>query len=451
MILNIPKNLEELADIFFPFAPLYMVGGGVRNSLLNYKVTDYDIASALTVDRVEELLEGSKFEIIAKYKRTGTVVIKAYNLKFEYTTFRQDSYPLSSGVHKPIDCVFTDSIEVDAKRRDFTCNALYYDIKARKIIDLVGGVQDIKNKVLRTVREPEQTLSEDALRIMRMVRFAIQLGFTIDKDTLSQSKRYSGGLKDISKERIKEELVAIFEGVFKYNSKDQGVKPSDGIRLLVDIGAMQYIIPELLDTIGVPQNPKFHIFDVYNHTLMAVDNLPPRLMMAGLLHDIAKPVMQKENGNMYMHELRGADMAKDIMTRLKFSNSEIEKTSKLIAIHMFNVDGKTRKSKCRVFIADNIDNFDDFITLKRADGMATNPLCYDDSIANSMIEIKNQMLEDGIPMKVKELPISGGDIAALGYQGKEISETLNKIRLWILHNNYVPAKEKMIQKLRRKG
>lgn len=449
LIVNIPKELKELAEIFSPFAPLYMVGGGVRNSILNYEVTDYDIASALVAEKVEELLAGSKFQIVAMYKRTGTIVIKVGEHKFEYTTFRQDSYPLASGDHTPINCKFTDDIEIDARRRDFTCNALYYDIKRDKIVDLVGGVNDINNRILRTVREPEQTLREDALRIMRMVRFAIQLGFRIEEDTLQNAKKYSSQLKDISKERIKEELVAIFKGVFKYNSIELGVKPSDGIRLLVDIGAMEQIIPEVMDMIGVAQNPKYHIYDVYNHTLKTIDNLPPMLMMAGLLHDIAKPVMQKEYGNMYMHELKGADMTREIMTRLKFSNSEINRISKLVNIHMFNVDGKTRKSKCRVFIADNIEYFDDYIALKKADGLATNPYNYDDRIAQIMIDLKDQMVKDGLPMKVQDLPVKGCDIVKLGYEGREISDMLNKIRLWILHNNCVPSKEKILNKLRR--
>ena len=105
-----------------------------------------------------------------------------------------------------------------------------------------------------------------------------------------------------------------------------------------------------------------------------MDNLPPALMMAGLLHDIAKPVMQKQFGNMYMHELKGEKMTKDILTRLKFSNVEIDRISKLVLIHMFNVQGNTKKSKCRVFIADNFDYFDDFVRLRRADGLATNPV-----------------------------------------------------------------------------
>lgn len=449
LLKNLPKCLIELAQIFSKKAPLYIVGGAVRNSLLNLKISDYDITSELLPDSVEELIKNSKFEIVAKYKRTGTLVIKYDDFKFEYTTFRQDSYPLTSGTHSPLECKFTSDIKQDALRRDFTCNALYYDISNDKIIDLVGGVSDINGKILRTVRQSNLTLSEDGLRIMRLVRFAVQLGFSIDKDTYNCAKENAFRLKDISKERIKDELVAIFEGVFKYNSKDKGVNPSDGIKMLVDIGAMEYIIPELLEMIDVPQNPKYHIYDVYNHTLKTIDNLPPRLMMAGLLHDIAKARLFRKYGNMYMHELAGFDMAKEIMTRLKFSNSEIEKITWLVKIHMFNVDGKTRESKCRVFIADNMDCFDDYILLRRADGLATNPNNYDDSVSAKLVEIKNEMVQNGMPMTIKDLPIKGKDLLDIGYQGREISELLEKIRLWILHNGRVPSKENIINKLRR--
>ncbi|MDE6565699.1 MAG: HD domain-containing protein, partial [Clostridia bacterium] len=398
---------------------------------------------------VEKLLEDSNFKIVASYKRTGTVVISCGDYKFEYTTFRQDSYPLKSGTHTPSECVFTKDIKTDALRRDFTCNSLYYDIAQDKIIDLVNGVQDIKDRVLRTVREPKETLSEDALRIMRLVRFAVELGFDIKKETFDAAKDFSYGLKDISKERIKDELVAIFKGVFKYNSKDSGTKPSDGIRLLVDIGAMEYIIPEVVDMIGVPQNPKFHVFDVYNHTLHTIDNLPPELMMAGLLHDIAKSVILKKYGNMYMHKILGSNMTKEIMSRLKFPKGETERISTLVRIHMFNVDGKTRLSKCRVFIADNWDYFDDFILLRRADGMATNPNNYDESLVQNLIDIKNQMIKDGMPITIKDLSVNGNDLLECGYKGKEISETLEKIRLWILQNGRVPTREEILNKLRR--
>ena len=449
MKVKVPDCLVQLAQIFAPNATLYVVGGAVRNSLLGYEINDYDITSKVLAEDAQRLLAESEFEVVACYKRTGTLVIKKGNFKFEYTTFRQDSYPLNSGVHTPNQCTFTDNMLLDAKRRDFTCNALYYDILKDEIVDVVGGVKDIENKLLKTVREPFQTLSEDALRIMRLVRFHLQLGFEIEKNTLDSAKKYAYQLKDISKERIKEELVAIFEAVYKYDSKSKGFKASDGIRLLVDIGAMEHIIPEVLDMIDMPQNPKYHIYDVYNHSLRAMDNLPPALMMAGLLHDIAKPVMQKQFGNMYMHELKGEKMAKDILTRLKFSNAEIDRISKLVLIHMFNVQGNTKKSKCRVFIADNFEYFDDFVRLRRADGLATNPENYDDTKVQAMIELKNQMLSSGMPITIKDLPISGNDLLELGYQGKEIGELLCKIRLWILQNGKLPTKEEILLKLRR--
>ena len=127
-----------------PSATLYVVGGAVRNSLIGYEINDYDITSKLLAEDAQRLLAESEFEVVACYKRTGTLVIKKGNFKFEYTTFRQDSYPLSSGVHTPNQCTFTDNMLLDAKRRDFTCNALYYDILKDEIVDVVGGVKDIE-------------------------------------------------------------------------------------------------------------------------------------------------------------------------------------------------------------------------------------------------------------------------------------------------------------------
>lgn len=445
----LPKCLIELAKLFAPFAKLYVVGGAVRNSLLNLPINDFDITSKLQIDTVQSLLNGSDFEIVAQYKRTGTLVIKCDGYKFEYTTFRQDSYPLNCGKHIPSSCVFTDKIEIDAFRRDFTCNALYYDISDDKIVDLVGGVKDIQDKILRTVRSADVTLGEDALRIMRLVRFSLQLGFAIDKCAKNSAKQYAVLLKDISAERKKDELVAIFEGIFKYYSYKQGFKASDGIRFLVDIGAMEYIIPELLSTIDVEQNPKYHIYDVYNHSLATMDNLPPRLMIVGLLHDIAKPVMLINNGNMYMHEVQGESMVQEIMARLKFSNAEIKRCARLVGMHMFNVDGRTRVSKCRVFIADNYEYFDDFVLLRRADGLATNKDTYDDSSVQKMLAVKEQMIKDKMPIGIKDLPINGNDLIELGYRGTQIGEILSKTRLWILQNGRVPTREEILSKLRR--
>lgn len=480
--MQLPKALYELANKFPKDTPLYVVGGAVRNHILGYSADDFDIASALLPEEVKGLLVGTAFCVVAEYKRTGTLVIKlcdencedkenqtksnknfckeAKNANattclnrvertFEYTTFRQDSYPLNSGEHTPKECVFTSDILADAKRRDFTCNALYYDILSKEIIDLVGGIQDIKNKVLRTVREPEKTLSEDALRIMRLARFYVQLGFGVEDKTLKMAKQYAKGLANISKERISEELVAIFEGVFKYDSKNLGVKASDGIRLLQDIGALKYIIPELCDMVGMQQNTKYHIYDVFNHTLATMDNLPPRLMMAGLLHDVAKPIMQNKYGKMYAHEVEGENVARDIMTRLKFSNAQVEHTARLVKIHMFNVDNKTRDSKCRLFIAENFDYIDDFVLLRRADGLATNPANYDDASVQRILNLRQQMMNCGMPIKIADLAINGNDLKNLGYSGVEIGETLKAVLKETLQSGIVRTRDELLIKLKK--
>lgn len=439
----------QLAKIFSAHATLYVVGGAVRNSLLGYEVNDFDITSSLMVEQVEQILQNTDFEIVACYKRTGTVVIKNQNKTYEYTTFRKDSYPLKNGTHQPMECVFTSDINTDVKRRDFTCNALYYDILKENIVDLVGGVEDIKNKILRSVREPSQTMSEDALRIMRLARFSVQLGFSIEKQTFEQTKTYCVGLKDISKERICEELRLIFDAPNKYDSKKLGVKQSDGIRILVDLGAMQYIIPEIVDMVGVQQNKKYHIYDVYEHTLKTVDNLPSRLAMAGLLHDVAKPIMYKQYGKVYGHELLGEDVARQIMINLKFSNKEIETTCTLVKMHMFNVDNKTKDSKCRVFIATYFDYIDDYVCLRRADGIATNPTNYDDSSALRILAIKEQMKKDELPISIKDLPINGNDLLKMGYEGKQIKQALEETLQRILKSGKKESKEEILRKLRR--
>lgn len=446
-MINLPYELVNLAKYFDESTPLYLVGGAVRNHLLGYELGDYDIASSLTIREVENILP-KEYVIECEYSRTGTIVIRIGKFKFEYTTFRVDSYPLSSGVHTPTSVEFTRDIILDANRRDFTCNALYYDIIKGEIIDLVGGVEDIENRVIRTVKDPNITLSEDALRIMRLARFSAELNFAIERETFLASKNNAYKLKDISTERIHDELVKIIKAKEKYN-KSKSFRASYGIDLLVHLKAMQYIIPELIDCIGVEQNPDYHIYDVYNHILKVVDYLPRDIRIAGLLHDIAKPILLKKYGVMYGHDKVGESISKEILERLKFSNNDIKRYSRLVGIHMYNLDNKTRDCKLRCFIVENFEYIDDYIKLRVADGLASRCDIFDRASIDRVENIRDEIVKNKVPLRIVDMEISGNDLLENGYEGVEIGKKLNELWIEQIKNGVRYDKETLLKRIKK--
>ena len=450
--MNFTSELKTLANIFAPLSPLYLVGGAVRNSLLGIESGDFDIASSSTASQVKSALSASEFEISAEYPRTGTLLIRGKENTYEYTTFREDSYPLGSGGHTPANVKFTTDINIDATRRDFTCNALYCDILTGHIIDLVGGIEDISKGIIRTVKSGEITLAEDALRIMRLVRFSSQLGFLPSNDALICARQYASRLADISKERIHDELVLILNAPEKYNAIKIGgdkVAPSDGLRMLVDIGAMQHIIPELLDGIGMNQNQKYHTHDVFEHIMHTVDNCPPNLRLAGLFHDIAKPKMVQSTGMMYGHDKEGDTLTRVIMERLKFSNYDIEHTTKLVSMHMFNLDNSVKDSTLRKFIAINADYIEDYLSLRIADNKASRDNGDGNQVVERTREIFSKMKVYNVPMSIKEMDIRGGDLIEHGYHGQEIGDKLNELWLEQVLIGKKYTREKLLSSVRR--
>ncbi|MDE6210834.1 MAG: CCA tRNA nucleotidyltransferase, partial [Clostridia bacterium] len=353
-------ELQELASYFPIDKPLYAVGGCVRDHLRGKGCYDIDLAGGVKPEELIEILSKSSFGVVSASPRLGTVVIKGKST-YEYTTFRIDSYPSGSGVHTPTQVEFTDDLTTDAKRRDFKCNAIYYNIKDAQIIDPLGGIKDIEHCVLSTTVEPDTVLSQDGLRILRLARFVSTLGYEIEEQTYDSAKRLVGRLNEISVERIREELNRILSGEHCYKA----------LCLLRDIGAFKIILPELAANDGVPQKAEYHKYDVLEHTFKVVEACPPQVRLAGLFHDIAKGVCQAKDGNMYFHNLVGAEMTEEIMTRLKYSNRQIERTTRMVKLHMFDINGNTKESKCRRFIANNFDIFDDMLDLFEADCIGT--------------------------------------------------------------------------------
>jgi tRNA nucleotidyltransferase/poly(A) polymerase len=341
------KQLKRLAE---RLPKLYVVGGSVRNSLLGFLDTDIDVAAEYTPDEVTAALKNSDFSAVTVNRRLGTMRIfdrsdKGFYL--EYTTFRSDSYPVGSGAHIPASVEFTRSIETDARRRDFTVNSLYQSVLSGGIVDVTGGLADLKNRVLRTCRAPREVFSEDGLRLMRLVRFSAELGFEIEKDTFAAAKELSYLLDDISVERVRDELLKIVVADTKYpcSPNDAHIK---GLRLLDELGLLIKIFPELYDGKGFLQDARYHVYDVFEHNLQTYAAAPPEIRLAALLHDVGKPASQTKLGNMYGHSNEGMRIVSERLGAkgLKFPKTEIDRIIKLIAGHMYDLDGKASEKNC---------------------------------------------------------------------------------------------------------
>lgn len=417
----VTAGMRELAKLFPKEKPIYLVGGIVRNSILGYGGGDIDMAGAVLADELVEILRDTDYSILAVYPRTGTVVIGYGEERYEYTTFRTDSYPIN-GSHTPDNIRFTNDIYEDASRRDFRVNAIYYDILHDRIVDPLGGVQDISEKVLRTCKSAESTLGEDALRILRLARFSGELGFSPSAETLNVARQRAQSVKEISEERIQDELEKILVADKKYGVVDGEVV---GLDLLTKIGAMRYIIPELDAAIGVAQNPKYHLYDVYGHTIQCVRLSPINIRRAALFHDIAKPQLIAKYGNSYSHDIVGEEITRRIMARLKYSNKDIEHTAKLVRIHMFNLDGKAKAASVRRFIRDNYEVYEDFLALRVADKLASGRCEQSHDEILAPFRIQEEIIKGNrVPIAIQELEINGKDLIAIGYKGREIGETL---------------------------
>lgn len=408
-------ELKRLAKLFPPERPLYAVGGCVRDEILGREVFDIDLTSACLQEEAEKYAKAAGMRILLGSKRLGTVMIKGEK-SYEYTPFRVDSYPAGSGVHKPASVRFTEDIEEDARRRDFTVNALYYDILGGNTLDLLGGKADLDARLLRAVDDPRRVLGEDGLRIMRLYRFVAVLGFSAEEKTAAAAREMSGLLGDIAPERIRVELDKLLAGEHA----------AEGLRGLIGCGAMRVIMPEFCENIGVKQDPAFHMYDVDEHILRTVEYAPSRLRLAALLHDIGKGRCVREEGNMYRHAQVSAQMAEEIMTRLRYSKEQTRRTVRLVAAHMTDMRGDMRESKLRRFVAKNADIIDDLTELIIADARAA---CgnADREKCLRIARLRDKMQKEGVPFGVGELAINGNDVMAFGYKGEEIGKVLHEL------------------------
>lgn len=433
----IPSYVERLLDKLEENGfCAYIVGGSVRDMLLGKAPSDYDIATNALPEEIEELF--NEYKTIAVGKKFGTIVVVQREGNVEVTTFRQDGKYVDG--RRPEEVFFSKDLKDDLSRRDFTINSLAYN-KNTGIIDYFNGVEDLKNKIIKTVGDPEERFKEDYLRILRAVRFATQLGFTIEEKTFNACKLYSKYLSNISMERIQDEF-------FKIILSD---KPSKGIRLLKDINALDVFLPELVDAVGFNQHNPHHDKEVFEHILCVVDKVEAilHLRLAALFHDIAKPhtltIDEKGVGHFYGHDKLGAKMARTVLKRLKASNEIIEKVTLLIDKHMTqHADYKEKGLKKLLAIMGEYEIFT-LIKLQKADRLCSNINADISDLIDREKKIK-EIIEKKEPYTIKHLAINGNDLINLGYnKGKIIGEILNYLLKRVMEKPELNEKEKLIQ------
>ena len=409
-------------------SPVYLVGGYVRNKLLFLPEGDRDIASPFPPQALKEA-ESPEIQLKERAYGLGTVVVKqlfegaAYT--YEYTAFRCDNYGRGGG-HIPQSVTFTQDIGKDALRRDFTVNALYAE-RSGKVLDPTGrGLAALDGKKIGQVCP--DTLKQDALRILRMVRFACELGFDIEEDTYACAKKYANQLKDISRERIRDEFAKILLSDTKYGKRDAVLK---GLYILKDIGALRFVFPQLLQGEGVAQSAVYHAYDVLEHGFYTCAATPGdlTLRLAGLLHDIGKPEALLRTGKMYGHDRIGAAMAESALMSLRFEKKTVHNVTELIKCHMFDLRNEAhKKAVVRMITRLGPEQFLRLCDLREADfaGSGKDNVAYS---AQKWRKILKELLGQDAPIDRKKLAVNGNDLKKeLGIpEGKQIGTLLCRL------------------------
>ena len=433
MEFELNEDVKFILDTLNKNGEGYMVGGSVRDILLGMEPKDYDFTTNINYSKIKEIFKDYSPKEIGKH--FGILMIKLNKEHYEIAQYRNDIGILNS--RHPESVKFVNSIEEDLKRRDFTINAMAYNNTG--LIDLYNGFDDIKKKLVRFVGEPDLRIKEDALRIMRAIRFAARFNFNLENESKDSIFRNRHQLKKISKERIKDEFCKILLS----DNVDYG------LTLLKDLKILELIIPEIKDAYEFSQNNPHHNKDVFTHTIEVVKNTQKDLVtrVTALFHDIGKPRTHSidKNGvsHYYGHENNSANIAVMALRRLKFSNDFIREVEIMIRSHMIifeNPNPKTvKKFICKIGIA-NLDRiFDHFY----ADMNAKKPPV-DFSLIENFKEKVNEIISKNENIEKQDLEINGNDMMALKIPQKQIGRIKNEIYEKVLGNELKNNKEDII-------
>ncbi len=382
MKINFSKSLIELAKNLE--GKLYVVGGFIRDFLISGEYSsDIDLASPFCVEKVKSFLAVSGLKLIKENVKTSSLVFSDDKNVYEYTSFRKEKYEKG---HLPFEISLTEDLEEDAKRRDFKCNAVYYDILNQEIIDPLGGVLDIQNKILSTTVEPKKVFSIDGVRLLRLARFSGELGFSVDKKALTYAKKNRAKIKEISNERIFEEFSKIL-----YSDTVHSFSLSNGhfsaLRILDKIGVLDLILPEILGKKG--------------EALKRVLFCDKEIRLSALLLDCS---------------------AKEVLNRFKASKKETERTI-FLTENLKSIKDDSEEN-IRIFIVKNQDFIENLFKLKRAvikvEGV-------EDNVLDKWISVYEKMKKDGTPFSIKGLKISTKDLVENGIDERRIGKILKEL------------------------
>ena len=395
----------------------YAVGGCVRDSILNRKPEDWDITTSAKPEQVKRIFRRTVDTGIEH----GTVTVLIGKDGFEVTTYRVDGL-YEDGRH-PKEVTFTSRLEEDLKRRDFTINAMAYNDDER-LVDAFGGMRDLNYHLIRCVGDPKERFSEDALRILRAVRFSAQLAFPIEPETAEAIKSLAPNLEKISAERIQAELVKLLVSDHPERIQDA-----------CELGITKVVLPEWDDMVGVKQNTPHHKYDVAAHTVHALQNVKNDkvLRLTMLFHDMGKPVMKTtdENGRDHFkgHAIASEQIAKTVMKRLKFDNDTIRKVTKLVAYHDYRME-PTGANVRRAMHEIGVELFPYYLAVRLADTKAQSSYERRGKLENiiQIRELYRNTLRNKECVTLKDLAVTGTDLINLGIApGKELGTLLNEL------------------------
>jgi tRNA nucleotidyltransferase (CCA-adding enzyme) len=439
--MRIPRTVRDLAHEFKAAGyQCHLVGGAVRDILMGRPHSDFDIATDALPAQVVSLFR----RVIPTGIKHGTVTVLFKGMTFEVTTFRTEA-DYSDG-RRPDAVAFQPSIFDDLARRDFTINAMAYDLIANRLNDPHEGEKDLQRCLIRAIGEPAERFREDGLRPLRACRIAAQLSFTIDRPTRDAIPGALDILARVSAERVRDELLKTL----------QAPVPSIGLLLMKDTGILGVVLPELLEGVGVTQG-SLHCYDVFTHSLSACDAAPAEsllLRMAALLHDIGKPrvraVDPEGRPTFYEHERVSAAMTEEMLSRLKLPNAVVKDVAHLVAHHMFNYQEEWSDAAVRRLIARvGEGTIKDIIALRRADqiGMCReNAKTFPEGLAAFAARVSS-VLDAGRAFTVRQMAADGDDIMSrLSLPpGPQVGIILEELLQAVLDDPSLNEKEKLLQ------
>ena len=441
--IQVPADVERVvARLVAAGHEAYVVGGCVRDALRGVDPHDWDVATSATPDEIQKVFRHSLY-----LNRFGTVVVRQGDHDIEVTTYRVEA---DYADHRhPETVAFTDSLHEDLSRRDFTMNAMAWRPgaagKPGELVDPFGGQRDLEGRIVRAVGEPRERFAEDALRMLRAVRFATRLGFTIDARTADAIRDSAELARTLSGERVQQELVKMLEAP----------RPSEALRMLSDLGLLAIICPELEEAKDTPQD-KAVAQNVFDHSLATLDATPVDdlvLRLAGLFHDIGKPATFAD-GHFHQHEFVGEAKARDILRRWRLDKETVTKVTHLIRNHMFWYQSEWTPSAVRRFIRKvGLENIPALFALRKADNIgsgARSPRMY---ALEALWERVQEEIRAASAFSLRDLAIDGNDVMKeLGIpQGRRVGEILNELFERVTEDPKLNAREPLLEIVRELG